>query len=81
MERPIISLEKFKEIFEDIGFETDETSFFVNTLLSAASGNVPVFYNYYGVILTVTPCSVTVDCNIIYDDICIEVALFQPVGE
>ena len=81
MEIPIISLESFKTIFEDIGFEADETSFFVNTLLNAAGDNVPAFCSYDGVSLVVTPCKVTVDCDIIYKDICIEVALFQPVGE
>ena len=81
MERPIISFEEFKELFEDMAFEPEEISFFVNTLINAASDNVPAFYHYDGVSLVVTPCKVTIDCDIVYKDICIEVALFQPVGE
>ena len=81
MERTIISFEEFKELFEDMAFEPEEISFFVNTLINAAGDNVPAFYHYDGVSLVVTPCKVTVDCDIIYKDICVEVALFQPVGE
>jgi len=81
LERPIISFEEFKELFEDMAFEPEEISFFVNTLINAAGDNVPAFYHYDGVSLVVTPCKVTIDCDIIYKDICIEVALFQPVGE
>ena len=77
MERKVISFEEFEEIFEDMAFEPEETSLFVNTLLSATSNNLPAFYHYDGVSLVVTPCNVTVDCDIIYKDICVEVALFQ----
>ncbi len=77
MERKVISFKEFEEIFEDMAFEPEETSLFVNTLLSAASNNLPAFYHYDGVSLVVTPCNVTVDCDIIYKDICVEVALFQ----
>ena len=81
MERPIISFEEFKEIFENMAFEPEEISFFVNTLINAASDNVPAFYHYDGVSLVVTPRNVTVDCDIVCRDIFFEVALFQPVGE
>lgn len=77
MERKVISFEEFKEIFEDMAFEPEEISFFVNTLLNAVSDNVPAFYHYDGVSLVVTPCKVTVDCDIIYKDICVEVTLLQ----
>ena len=81
MERTIISFEEFEEIFEDMAFEPEEISLFVNVLLNAVSNNVPAFYHYDGVSLVVNPCKATVDCDIIYKDICVEVALFQPVGE
>ena len=81
MERPIISFEEFEELFEDMAFEPEETSLFVNALLTAVSYNIPAFYHYDGVSLVVNPCKVTIDCDIVYKDICIEVALFQPVGE
>ncbi len=81
MERTIISFEEFEEIFEDLAFEPEEISLFVNVLLNAVSNNVPAFYHYDGVSLVVTPNEATVDCDIVYKDICVEVALFQPVGE
>jgi len=81
LERPIISFEEFKELFEDMAFEPEEIRFFVITLLNAAGDNVPAFLHYDGVSLAVTPNEATVDCDIIYKDICVEVALFQPVGE
>jgi len=77
MERPIISFEEFEEIFEDMAFDPEEISFFVNTLLNATDDNVPAFYYYDGVSFVVTPNEVTVDCDIIYKDICVEVALLQ----
>jgi len=77
MERKVISFEEFEEIFEDMAFDPEEISFFVNTLLNAIDDNIPAFYHYDGVSLVVTPCNVTVDCDIIYKDICVEVALFQ----
>jgi len=81
MERKVISFKEFEEIFEDLAFEPEEISLFVNTLINATDDNVPAFYHYDGVSLVVTPCKVTVDCDIIYKDICVEVALFQPVGD
>ena len=77
MERQVISFEEFEEIFEDMAFEPEEISFFVNTLLNATDDNVPAFYYYDGVSFVVTPNEVTVDCDIIYKDICVEVALLQ----
>jgi len=81
MERKVVSFEEFEEIFEDMAFEPEEISLFVNTLLSATDDNVPAFYHYDGVSLVVTPNEATVDCDIVYKDICVEVTLFQPVGE
>ena len=77
MERKVISFKEFKELFEDMAFEPEEIRFFVITLINAAGDNVPAFLHYDGVSLVVTPCNVTVDCDIIYKDICVEVALFQ----
>ena len=77
MERKVISFEEFEEIFEDMAFEPEEISFFVNTLLNAIDDNIPAFYYYDGVSFVVTPNEVTVDCDIIYKDICVEVALLQ----
>jgi len=77
MERNIISFKEFEEIFEDMAFEPEEISLFVNTLINAAGDNIPAFYHYDGVSLVVTPNEVTVDCDIVYKDICVEVALFQ----
>ena len=77
MERKVISFEEFEEIFEDMAFEPEEISFFVNTLINATDDNVPAFYHYDGVSLVVTPCKVTIDCDIIYKDICVEVTLLQ----
>jgi hypothetical protein len=77
MEREVISFKEFKEIFEDMAFEPEEISLFVNTLINATDDNVPAFYHYDGVSLVVTPCKVTIDCDIIYKDICVEVTLLQ----
>ena len=77
MERKAISFEEFEEIFEDMAFEPEEISLFVNTLINATDDNVPAFYHYDGVSLVVTPCKVTIDCDIIYKDICVEVTLLQ----
>ena len=77
MERPVVSFEEFEEIFEDMAFEPEEISFFVNTLINAASDNVPAFYHYDGVSLVVTPNGVTVDADIVYKDICVEVTLLR----
>jgi hypothetical protein len=77
MERKVISFEEFEEIFEDMAFEPEEISLFVNTLINATDDNVPAFYHYDGVSLVVTPCKVTIDCDIIYKDICVEVTLLQ----
>ena len=77
MERKVISFEEFEEIFEDMAFEPEEISLFVNTLLNATDDNIPAFYHYDGVSLVVTPNEVTVDCDIVYKDICVEVTLLQ----
>ena len=77
MERKVISFEEFEEIFEDMAFEPEEISLFVNTLINATDDNVPAFYHYDGVSLVVTPCKVTIDCDIIYKDICVQVTLLQ----